>query len=69
MKRFLALYFHHVEEHNSKKEHIYIYAKDISEAMSKWFAISSKNDQLVNITPYQTVDEQWREYDARKASL
>jgi hypothetical protein len=68
MKRFLALYFHHVDEHNIKKEHMYIYAKDISEALSKWSAISSKNDQLVHLTPYLTVDEQWKEYEARKAS-
>jgi hypothetical protein len=59
MKRFLALYYRHAEEHNIKKEHMYIYAKDISEALSKWSAISSKNDVLVDLISHPTVNEQW----------
>ena len=67
MNRFLALYFHWLDGTEHRREFTHIYAKDLSEAVAKWSAICSFNEQLVHIVDDPTPEQAWELYDKRRA--
>ena len=67
MNRFLALYYYFPGDNVRKREFTHIYAKDLREAVAKWSAICSFNEQLVHIVDDPTPDQAWKLYDERRA--
>jgi hypothetical protein len=67
MNRFLALYFYFPSDNERRREFTHIYAKDLREAIAKWSAICSFNEQLVHIVDDPTPEQAWKLYDQRRA--
>lgn len=66
MNRFLLLYIHWIDGTEHKREFTHIYAKDLSEAIAKWTAISQFNEQLLHIEIDPTPEQAWKLYDERR---